>query len=191
MTRIITLLSLFALLILPTRLSAQEQEPVLDERAPGIYSIVGGLSFPLSYTWGWGKHKNNYPYYDDDIIPDVCDRYAFKGLSSGVTGSDTFVMVIDPKQRSVMVGLRRYTAFHQKMSPVNILVIRLEINESKKRREYDTNNAPRLNFDWKQITDNSFEIHVYDLEPGEYAFLFRFMPLCDYHYNAIYGFSIP
>jgi len=176
-------------LILPVNVSAQR----FDTREPGIYAIVRGESIPLNYTSSPSSRSSS------SGITRSTDTF-YKGLSSGVIADATFVLVNDP-ERSV------YTAsdpFIKSLTPEDMGIARLDVNPEKKRRELTTERALTgddvelvfteggLGFEYEQISDNSYKIKVYGLEPGEYGIAFRF-PSTRYieYQNGVFGFTIP
>ena len=165
----------------------------VDERAPGIYAIVNGESIPLNFTSG------NTAVSTTNIIGfEVGNtKITYKGATSGTIASDTFVMVIDPEKKALTKTLKVYNPFIKTMTPGNILILPLSV--VKEKRLYDegksvmgikTEVKGRMDFEWEQISDNSFSIKVLNLIPGEYGFVFRVSKLADFDYSAIYGFTI-
>lgn len=181
----------------------------LDERKPGIYTIVGEDSFPLSYSYaiGTGSGVGIGP------VTIGSSKYNYKGITSGVIASDTFVLVIDPEKKSGgSVSPKKFDCFHAKMTPDDILILPLVTNAKKDRREYNTGtsigigvgagavsvgaganteNKERASFEWERITDNSFKIKVSGLWPGEYGIVFRYAKLGTFDYAPLFGFTIP
>ncbi len=197
----ISLIAVFALLF-PVSMSAQ-----LDTRAPGIYAIVRGESIPLKYSSsgyssssrGWFANSETVTFYRG-------------GMTSGVTADNTFVLVNDPEQFGYMAN----DPFFWHLTPADMVVVRLTVNPEKKRRELESQieyeigdvgvviSNGGLEFDWEQISENSYKISVRGLEPGEYGIAFRAGGsqghisragssqsfAFDYNYG-IYGFTIP
>lgn len=167
----------------------------LDERAPGIYAIVDGESVPLVYSNGVTSVKTT-----SVVGFEVGQRrFTYKGADSGVTASGTFVMVIDPERKASVKTLKSYNPFIKTMTPNNVLVIPLVVDTAKGRRVYEegktldginTTVRERMDFEWEQISDNSFEIKVADLVPGEYGFIFRVAKLAEFDFSSIFGFTV-
>ena len=165
----------------------------LDEREPGIYTIVNGESVPLEFTAGTTSVKTtNILGFETGN-----SNCTYRGETSGTPASNTFVMVIDPEKKAVVKTLKKYQVFIKSMTPNNMLVIPLEISKGKRVYEegktvmgIKTEVKGRMDFSWEQITDNSFEITVDGLVPGEYGIIFRATLLADYDYSAIFGFTV-
>lgn len=165
----------------------------LDERAPGLYAIVGEESIPLPFFNGTTSVSTTN-IVGFEVGNQKC---SYKGAESGVVASDTFVMVINPEKKMLTKTLKSYDPFIKTMTPNNILVLPLSVEKNK--RVYDSGKTfmgintqvkGRMDFEWEQITDNSFEIKVKGLIPGEYGFVFRVISIADFDYSAIFGFTI-
>ena len=165
----------------------------MDEREPGLYAIVDGESIPLGYTSG-ATSVNTTNIVGFEVGKSKC---SFKGETSGTVTSDTFVMVIDPEKKALTRTMKSYNPFIRTMTPNNILILPLSV--SKGKRTYDegksvmgikTEKKDRMDFEWEQISDNSFEIKVSGLVPGEYGFIFRVSKIADFDYSAIFGFTV-
>lgn len=179
------LFMLLALFFLPTAVLAQ-----LDERAPGIYAVVGEESLPLpfvrSITVGFGDFVSYSTVY-------------YKGESSGLNASRTFVLVTDLTKSTFTIK----DPFVSTLRPVNAKLLPLLSNKKKHRREYKVGvriaagllyeDEYGLEFDWEQITDNSYLITVPEnLPAGEYGFAFCVQRFNEQDFfNAIFGFTIP
>lgn len=182
----------------------------LDERKPGIYAIVGEDFYPLSYSYavGTGSSVGIGP------VSIGTTKYNYKGETSGVIASDTFVLVIDPEKKSGgTISSKKFDCFHYKMTPDDMLILPLVTNIKKQRREYDPGTGigigvgvgavsvgagatvggetERAGFEWERITDNSFKIKVSGLLPGEYGIVFRIAKLGTFNYAPLFGFTIP
>jgi len=193
----IVISALVALAFFPIVSSAQS-----DEHAPGIYALVGeeyvslpfihGTAAPGLAVAGVGKNKYNY-----------------KGASSGVNASDTFILVIDLNKKTGVVTPKKFDSFCKDMTPEDLQVLPLITNIKKDRREYDCGltigatsgvsgvsgginleKKDHLPTEWEQITDNSFKIKVPNLESGEYGIIFRTTKLSSYFYEFLFGFTI-
>ena len=166
----------------------------MDEREPGLYAIVGEQSIPLTFSNGTTSVGNT------GILGVEVGRVkcAYRKPTSGVNAADTFVMVIDPERKAIVKKLKSYNPFYNKMTPNNVLVLPLTVDG--KRRIYEEGKIiaginvsikDRMDFEWEQIADNSFEIRVQQLIPGEYGFVFRASKLAEFDYSALFGFTIP
>lgn len=184
-----------ALALLPTKSFAQ-----MDERQPGIYTVVGQESRPLSYVYQLSA-SGSVGIMGVNVGHDT---YKYKGTTSGVIASDTLVLVIDPSKNKGVITPKKFDIFVKSMTPDNIMILPLTVNEKKQRREYDagttigianasikTKSLQRIQFEWEQISDNSFMIKVADLTPGEYGVIFRMSKLGQFDFNALLGFTIP
>lgn len=165
----------------------------MDERQPGLYAIVGDESIPLTFSNGTTSVSTT------GILGVEVGRTRciYREPSSGVEASDMFVMVIDPEQKAIVKKLKSYKPFFKKMTPNDVLVLPLTVDGNKRIYEEGKTIAginvsikDRMDFEWEQITDNSYEIHVQNLIPGEYGFVFRPSKLGEFDYSAIFGFTI-
>lgn len=180
-------LVLLALIFMPALSSAQ-----LDERKPGIYAVVRDTSVALPFT------RSTVMSAGTDFV-EVAQVY-YKGATSGVTtNTRTFVLVTDPKKKTFTVQY----PFVRNLTPVNMRFLPLLSDVNRDRREYEAGvrvgagflyeEKFGLEFDWEQITDNSFLITIPEnLEPGEYGFSFCLHRIGTYDYfYHIFGFTIP
>lgn len=165
-----------------------------DEREPGLYAIVGEESVPLAYTNGT-VHSSSTGILGVEFGKKYC---TYKGASSGVVASSTFVMVIDPEKKAITRSMKAYNPFIKTMTPNNVLVLPLSVDKDKRVFEEGKSIAginisvkDRMDFEWEQISDNSFEIRVLNLIPGEYGFVFRPAKLGEFDYSGLLGFTIP
>lgn len=165
----------------------------MDERQPGLYAIVGEESIPLTFSNGTTSVSTT------GILGVEVGRTRciYRKPSSSVEASDMFVMVIDPEQKAIVKKLKSYKPFFKKMTPNDVLVLPLTVDGNKRIYEEGKTIAginvsikDRMDFEWEQITDNSYEIHVQNLIPGEYGFVFRPSKLGEFDYSAIFGFTI-
>lgn len=186
---IIILTSLICAIFL-TNNSAYAQ---MDEREPGIYAIVGEESIPLVYSNGTTSVSST-GILGVELGKRKC---TYKGASSGIIASDTFVMVIDPEKKGIVKNMKSYNPFIKSMTPNNVLVIPLIADKKKRTFEEGKTIAginvtvkDRMDFEWEQISDNSFEIRVLNLIPGEYGFIFRATRLAEFDYSGLFGFTI-
>lgn len=166
----------------------------MDERQPGIYAIVGEESIPLQYTNGVNDVATT------GILGFEVGRikYSYKGAESGTVASDTFVLVIDPKKKSITQSLKSYNPFIKSMTPGNMLILPLYVERGKRFYEQgkiiagiNMSVKDMIDFEWERISDNSFEIRVKGLIPGEYGIVFRPAKLGEFAYEAIFGFTYP
>lgn len=164
----------------------------MDEREPGLYAIVGEESIPLTYSNGTTSVTST-GILGVELGKKKC---TYKGSSSGVIAADTFVLVIDPEKKSIVRNTKSYYPFIKTMTPNNMLVLPLSVVKDKRIYEEGKTIAginvsvkDRMDFDWEQISDNSYEIHVQNLIPGEYGFIFRATKLAEFEYSAILGFT--
>lgn len=166
----------------------------MDERQPGIYAIVGEESIPLQYTNGVNDVATT------GILGFEVGRikYSYKGVESGTVASDTFVLVIDPKKKSITQSLKSYNPFIKSMTPGNMLILPLYVERGKRFYEQgkiiagiNMSVKDMMDFEWERISDNSFEIRVKGLIPGEYGIVFRPAKLGEFAYEAIFGFTYP
>lgn len=172
--------------------SVQESPLQTDEHNPGLYAVVGDDYIPLTYTNGTTASSMT-----NIIGLEIGNRkYKYKEPTSGVTASDTFVMVIDPDKKAITQTMKAYNPFIKTMTPDNILILPLLSDKDKRIYEegrtfygINFNVKDRMDFEWEQITDNSFVIRVQNLIPGEYGFVFRAARLGEFNYAAIFGFT--
>jgi len=191
----IIIAALVALAFFPIVSSAQS-----DEHAPGIYTLVGEEYIPLTYIYG-----SEAPGVT--VVGVGRQKYNYKGVSSEVNASDTFILVIDPNKKTGVISAKKFDYFWKGMNPEDMLVLPLITNQKKNRREYDAGitigvgsgsvsgginleNKERATIEWEQITDNSFKIKVPNLEPGEYGFIFRIAKASSFMYESLFGFTI-
>jgi len=172
-----------------------------DERAPGLYTVVGEESIPLSYSRSGGGSVS----VGTMGVTVGHDTYKYSGTTSGVNASNTFILVINPDKRTGVITGKKFDMFIKGMTPDNMLLLPLVVNQKKERREYDagttvgianarinTSSQDRIQFTWEQISDNSFKIVVEDtLIPGEYGFIFRTSKLSQFNYSALLCFTVP
>jgi len=178
------------LFLLPTKLSAQ-----LDEREPGLYAIKDGESVEMKHTFG------STLVTTQSVSGDIYrhQAYRFKGEKSGLEAYDTFVLVVNKDTMTQVRTIEGYNLFTRTMSPKNMLLLPLTVDYDMHRREYDPGTIidgmdmageVKHDFLWAKISDNSFEIKVPDIGPGEYAFVFRMSVFFEYDYNVIYAFTV-
>lgn len=181
--------ALFCAFAFATAASAQ-----MDERAPGLYAVVGEESIPLTFSIGTTAVTTT------NIIGIEMGKrkFSYKEPASGVTAADTFVLVIDPEKKGISKTLKSYNPFVKSMTPNNIMILPLYVDKNKRIYEEGKTIAginlsvkDRMDFEWEQITDNSFVIRVQNLIPGEYGFIFRAAKLAEFDYSAIFGFTFP
>lgn len=185
---------LFLTAFLCALLFSQNVFAQMDEREPGIYAVVNGESLPLNYSNGI-KHNSSTGILGIELGKKKC---TFKEPTSGIAAADTFVMVINPEKKNIVRNMRSYNPFVKSMTPDNILIVPLSVDGNKRVYEegktvggITVTSKERIEFEWEQISDNSFEIRIPALTPGEYAFVFRTARLAEFDYSAIFGFTIP
>jgi len=193
------IIAVLALFILPVKSFAQ-----LDERTPGIYAVVGEQSTPLPYIYGTTSGGS----VGIGIVSIGSTKINYKGVTSGVNASGTFVLVIDPNKKTGSATPKKFDMFVKNMTPEEVLIVPLTTNAKKDRREFDsglgigigagpvgvgmnTENKERNGFEWEMISDNSFKIKVSGLTPGEYGIVFRQGKIGSYMYNNLFGFTVP
>ena len=165
----------------------------MDDREPGLYAMIDGESVPLVYHSGIASTtKRTLLGLEVDK-----SKYEYKGATSGIVASDTFVLVINPEKKNIIKTLRKYDIFVRGITPDNLAVVALEVKNGKKRI-YDEGTVvggiagqtrERAPMEWEMISDNSYRIKV-DLAPGEYAFVCRATKLAPFDFTAIYDFTI-
>ena len=161
-----------------------------EKLTPGIYAIVDSTVTHLSYTSGVAENTSfNIIGVEVGKI-----RFTYKGESSGVKATGKFVMVIDPEKKGIRKTPKIYDPFIKSMTPELIMIVPLEVVRNK--RVYDegtsvlginTEKKTRVEFQWKLIDENTWEITA-DMQPGEYAVVFKPAKLGTYDYSCIYGF---
>jgi len=196
-----TTLSLAAILLALIPISSFAQ---MDERPPGIYSVFNGQSTALPYSYS-ARASSGFSVNNTSVGFSI---YRYKGVSSGVMADSTFVLVIDPDKAVGVVTPWKFNCFIKYMTPDDVLILPLEVNEKKKRREYDPGVSvgytigpvsiggvataqQRAGFSWEMISDNSFKITVPGLPPGEYGIIFRLAKLGSFEYSSLFGFTVP
>lgn len=163
-----------------------------EKLAPGIYAIVDSTATHLSYTPGTAVHSGL------NIIGVELgnSKFTYKGESSGVKATGKFVMVIDPQKKGIRKTPKIYDPFFKSMTPELIMIVPLEI--AKNKRIYDegmsvqginTEKKARVDFQWELTDENTYEITA-ELQPGEYAVVFKAAKLGPYEFDSIYGFYV-
>lgn len=182
-----------ALLIMPFSSHAQ-----MNGLAPGIYAVTDTVSTPLKYSCG-GAYVEIAGVESVIRYEIVHEIFHYAGITSGVNASDTFLFVTDHSRKEIVKTMKEYDVFIRNMSPEDMVLFPLSVNSSKKRREYDASPTMRgfsgeenaaIDFEWKEISDNVYEITVHGLPAGEYAFAFRYSRFYPFDFTAIYGFTI-
>lgn len=167
-----------------------------DMRPPGLYAVVGEQSTPLKYTRGTTEVTSSL-----GLSADYSYRtYRYEGVASGVEASDTFVLVVNPKQKRTNRMLTADDIFHKSNNPDQMRIIPLSVNQEESRREFDRgitasgmdmNDTPNMEFTWDYLSDNSFLIKVGGLTPGEYGIVFRISLIYPFYYSSIFDFTVP
>ena len=164
-----------------------------DEKlAPGIYAIVDSTVTHLSYTSGVVANSGT------NLLGVELGKtkYTYKGETSGVKSIGKFVMIIDPEKKGIRKTPKVYDPFIKSMTPELIMIVPLEV--AKNKRVYDegtsvqginTKEKTRVEFQWELINENTWEINA-DLQPGEYAVVFKPAKLGAYDFCSIYGFYV-
>lgn len=164
-----------------------------DEKlAPGIYAVVDSTLTHLSYTSGIASNSGL-----NIIGVEVGNsKFTYRGESSEVKANGKFVMVIDPEKKTMRKTPKVYDPFIKSMTPELIIIVPLEV--AKNKRIYDegtsiqginTKKKARVEFQWELIDENTYEITA-DLQPGEYAVVFKPAKLGSFDFSSIYGFYI-
>ena len=163
-----------------------------EKLAPGIYAIVDGTATHLSYTPGTAANTG----FNVIGVEVGKTKFSYKGESSGVRATGKLVMVIDPEKKAIRQTPKVYDPFIRSMTPELIMIVPLEVVKNK--RIYDegtsvqginTKKKTRAEFQWELIDENTYEI-TSDLQPGEYAVVFKAAKLGGYNFSCIYGFTV-
>ncbi len=163
-----------------------------EKLAPGIYAIIDSTATHLSYTPGVAANSGI------NVIGVELGRtkFTYKGESSGVNATGKFVLVIDPEKKGIRKTPKIYDPFIKSMTPELIMIVPLEVVKNK--RVYDeetsiqginTKKKTRVEFQWKIVDEYTYEITA-DLQPGEYAVVFKPAKLGAYDFSSIYGFYV-
>jgi len=179
-----------ALLLFPAVTFAQ-----LDGRKAGIYAIVGGESVSIPFQYGSSSVSGS-----NGLGVELTETvFRYKGEASGIAADSTFVLVLNPEQKEVIKKMKEYGPFLRNMRPTRVKVIPLEVNVEEHCREFRLGSKleairleehPGLEFDWEKISDNSFDITVHGLVPGEYCFVICPQPVQGFNFSAIFGFTV-
>jgi len=169
------------LILIPGELFAQ-----VDELSPGIYAVVNEEYIPLDRVYGGTSNRDlsiNGPQLGPAIV-------WYKGTTSSIEAADRFVYVLNPTEKV------RFSPFNKGMTPRDMKVLSLKVNKEKQQREYSVYgrrlvNRSGLDFDWKELNDYAFEIHIPEIAPGEYGIVFRKEKLGLFDYVRIYCFTVP
>lgn len=163
-----------------------------EKLEPGIYAIVDSTATHLSFTPG--KVANSGINVVGLELGST--KFAYKGETSGVKADGKFVMVIDPEKKAMRRTPKAYDPFIKSMTPELIMIVPLEVVKDK--RVYDegtsvqginTKKKTRVEFEWELVDENTYEITA-DLQPGEYAVIFKPAKLGSYDFSSIYGFYV-
>ena len=164
-----------------------------DEKlAPGIYAIVDSTVTHLSYTPGVASNSSS------NILGVELGKtkYTYKGESSEVKATGKFVMVIDPENKGIRKTPKLYDPFIKSMTPELIMIVPLDVVKNKRVYEegtsiqgINTKKKTRVEFQWELIDENTWEIRA-DLQPGEYAVVFKPAKLGAYDFCSIFGFYV-
>jgi len=181
-TRIFILLTL---VLLPAISNAQPKGI-----AAGIYAVKGEEYIPLDYTYGGSVtcpvvalSPGERPVY-----------YRYKGMTSKVEGSDSFLYVVDCNNKIV------YDPFNKYMTAKDLGILPMLVNPELQIREYYLNlydeipemdSMPELDYEWEKLDKSTYLLKVHDIPPGEYGIAFCQGRFGAYDYTRIYCFTIP
>lgn len=165
-----------------------------DERVPGLYAVYGEESVPLTFIQG-GTSTSSSGILGFEVSK---QKKEYKGVTSdtAVPQGTQFVLVCDMSRKNIVQTLKKYDVFVSSITPNHMIIVGLDV--AKKNREYDcgtklngfnTSKLGRVDFTWQQITDNSYLIQA-ELEPGEYAIVFKPAKLGDYNFDTIFDFTV-
>lgn len=172
-----------------------------DEHSPGFYAVVDGEYKQLPYS--------SAPFFTFSLsfsffgLTKTYQAQKYKNGVSGLDASDTFVLVINPDKIAGMTAPDHFDCYTMNMTPDNLALVPLLSFPDKDLRYYKLNPtwtigpfsfrepSDAIGFDWKQISDNSFEIRVPGLIPGEYGFVTRMSPLSRFEIHSVFGFAVP
>lgn len=165
-----------------------------DEREPGIYAVVGEESVPLTFIQG-STSNSNTGILGIEISK---QKKEYKGLTSDTVVPKDFklVLVCDMNRKNITQTLKKYDVFVSSITPDHMIIVALE--PAKKNRVYDwgtalngfnTKKQGRVDFTWEQVTDNSYLIQA-ELEPGEYAVVFKPAKLGEYNFDTVFDFTV-
>ncbi|MBQ0024917.1 MAG: hypothetical protein KBT00_04245 [Bacteroidales bacterium] len=178
--------------ILAAALSIASASAQSDPREPGLYAVNGEESVPMT-TVSAAKHSTSIGFGGVEIQK---NKLEYKGVTSGTKATGKFVLVCDMEKKAIKQTFKKYDVFVQSMTPDNIIIIPLTVE--KKKRVYDvgtslnginTERKERVDFTWEQISDNSYQIEA-EMEPGEYAIVFRFARLDTFNFNTVFDFTV-
>lgn len=170
--------------------SAQE-----DSLAPGLYAICDGEPVLMSYISGMTS-KSGVGVLGFEIGE---DKIFFKGTTSSIKTSGSFILVCDMSKKGITRTLKKYDVAVKSVTPDNILIIPLEVVKNKKRaynggksiNGINTTKRQFVDFTWEMISDNSYRIECDNIAPGEYGIAFRSAKLAPYDFDAIFDFTVP
>ena len=166
-----------------------------DERIPGLYAVIGDESIPLTQISS-STSTSTVGILGVEVQK---QKKVYKGVTSDtvIPQNAKFVMVCDMNKKAITQTLKKYDVFISKVNPDNLIIVPLSV-EKGKNRIYDagtkldginTTKLGRMDFIWEQITDNSYLIEA-DLEPGEYAIVFKPAALGAYEFGTVFDFTV-
>jgi len=191
MNRLFATVTIAALLLCQAVSSAQT-----TKIGPGIYTLVGGTPIPLKFSYSSTSVKGENMMG----VELAYQTYRFKGETSGVEASDTFLLAINPKLREVVKKFKEYNPFIKTMRPTKLIIVPLSVDHQMQCREYypgmklegmNVQDRKEMKFDWEEVNDNIYMLKVHGLKPGEYAFIFNPIKILGPDFTAIFGFTIP
>jgi len=190
MKNFFTIFTLVALLLFTVESEAKQKSVT-----PGIYSLNGETLVPLNFSYSTtsveGKNVMG--------VEVSYETYKYKGESSGVEASGSFILVTNPKKWEVEKKFKKYDPFVRNLKPTKLIIVPLTVNSEQKYREYylgmklqgmNAQSRTEMKFDWEELSDNIYRIDVQYLVPGEYAIIFTDSRLLGPDFSAIYGFTI-
>lgn len=163
---------------------------------PGIYTLVDGKPIPLNFSYSSSSVEGKNVMG----VELAYKTYRFKGETSGVAASDTFIVAINPNLKEVVKKFKEYDPFIKSMKPTKMIIVPLKVDSEAKCREYypgmqlegmNVQNRTEMEFDWNEVSENIFLLKVHNLIPGEYAFVFTPTKILGPDFTAIFGFTIP
>ena len=166
----------------------------LQNLAPGLYIEQADGYVLMSYEKGVSITDEDL----EDEIQEAFKQYSYKGKTSANVATGSFILVRDPKQKSIVEKAKKYYPFVKTMTPDNIMLVPLKVKKRNRifeglgRKEFVRAKKSRATFDWEQLSDNIFHLTLYDDTPaGEYAFVFRLNNIAQYYFTSVHSFSLP
>jgi len=181
----------FAVLLLCS-IMLQAQSETLK---PGLYAMKNECLVPLKFSHSVSTVEGRNTMGTEIVY----ETYRFRGLSSGIEASGTFILVIDPKKKEVVKKFSEYNPFIKNIKPSRMTIVPLKINTQKQCREYcpgmkleglNVEGRDEMEFDWKAIGTGIYQIEVHNLKAGEYAIFFTTSKINGPDFTAMFGFTI-